>query len=265
MKIKMVRGIIGFIILDLYFGFVPSLFGNPFLQFGALLCFFPIAYFIAKWVGLDGLKGIGLVFHKGWLKNFLISFTLGFGFWLLMYGIQFLSGDLEWSGMLHSKDLLMALLVIVVGFFIGSLLNDLILRGYVLNLLKGKMNVYWIFTISILLYSLDDYWYAGFSLSNFIFSILLGLSLTYAFYKTGSVWANTGIHYGLNVAYGLFFGMVGSPGTSIFVVKEAVNPTLLSDILYYSIPAIMFMVVILVFKFKSYQTVTRNNYFYEAK
>jgi hypothetical protein len=102
-----------------------------------------------------------------------------------------------------------------------------------------------------LLYALDDYWYAGFSLSNFIFSVILGLSLTYAFYKTGSIWANTGIHYGLNVAYGLFFGMVGSPGTSVFMVKEAVNESLLSEILYYLIPSMMFFTVLMAIRFYS--------------
>lgn len=240
---------VGFLILDLYFVFVPSLLGNPFLQFGTYLAFFPLAYFIAKWVGLNGLKGMGLVFHRGWLKNFIISFWIGFSFWILMFGIQLINGDLIWDGSREPSELLMPLLMIIVGFFIGSFINDLIVRGFVINLLKDKLHVGWVFSISILLYALDDYWYAGFSLSNFIFSVILGLSLSYAFYRTHSIWANTGIHYGLNVAYGLFFGMVGSPGTSIFMVKEAVNESLLSEILYYFIPALMFFTVLLVIRF----------------
>ncbi len=231
--------------------FVPSLLSNPFLQFGAYLAFFPLAYFIAKWVGLNGLKGMGLLFHTGWLKNFFISFWIGFSFWLLMFGIQLVSGDLIWNGVLDSSELLMPMVMIFAGFFIGSFINDLIVRGFVINLLKDKLHVGCVFSISILLYALDDYWYAGFSLSNFIFSVILGLSLTYAFYKTGSIWANTGIHYGLNVAYGLFFGMVGSPGTSIFLIKETVKKSLLSEILYYLIPALMFFTVLLVIRFYS--------------
>jgi hypothetical protein len=160
----------GFLALDLYFVFIPSILGNPFLQFGAYLIFFPLAYFIAKWVGMNGLKGMGLVFHRGWLKNFIFSFWIGFSFWILMFVIQLLSGDLLWNGVRQSSELLMPLLMIIVGFFIGSFINDLIVRGFVINLLKDKLHVGWVFTISILIYALDDYWYAGFSLSNFIFS-----------------------------------------------------------------------------------------------
>jgi membrane protease YdiL (CAAX protease family) len=251
---KLLKAVVGVLALDLYFVFVPSLLGSPFLQFAAYLVFFPLAHFIAKWVGLNGLKGMGLLFHQGWLKNFILSFWIGFSFWILMYGIQLLSGDLKWMGVRESSDLLMPFLMIMVGFFIGSFINDLIVRGFVINLLKDKLHVGWVFTVSILIYTLDDYWYAGFSLSNFIFSVILGLSLTYAFYKTGSIWANTGIHYGLNVAYGLFFGMVGSPGTSIFIVEEAVNESLLSEVLYFFIPALMFINVLVVIKFYSHFT-----------
>lgn len=154
----------------------------------------------------------------------------------------------------------MPILMIMIGFFTGSLINDLIMRGYVINLLKNKLHIAWVFTISILLYALDDYWYAGFSLSNMIFSVILGLSLTYAFYKTGSIWANTGIHYGLNVAYGLFFGMVGSPESSIIIVKENINETMLSEVLYYLIPTIMFLLVLWVMKFYYQTTFSINSY-----
>ncbi|MCM3694153.1 CPBP family intramembrane glutamic endopeptidase [Neobacillus niacini] len=256
---KLIKAVVGFLALDLYFVFVPSLLDGPFLQFSAYLVFFPIAYFIANWVGLNGLKGMGLLFHQGWLKNFILSFGIGFSFWMVMFGIQLLSGDLKWNSIREPSELLMPVLMIVVGFFIGSFINDLIVRGFIINLLKDKLHVGWVFTISILIYALDDYWYAGFSLSNFIFSVILGLSLTYAFYKTGSIWANTGIHYGLNVAYGLFFGMVGIPGTSIFVVEEAVYESLVSEVLYYLIPALMFITVLLVFRFYSQNTNDKKN------
>lgn len=254
-----IKATVGFLILDMYFVFVPTFFQNPFIQFGGLLAFFPLAFFIAKWVGLNGLKGMGLIFHRGWFMNFINSFLIGFCFWLLMFGIQLVSGDLQWNGLRNPTDLLMPILMIIVGFFFGSFINDLIIRGYVINLLKGKIHIRWVYTVSILIYALDDYWYGGFSLSNFIFSVILGLSLTYSFYKTGSIWANTGIHYGLNVAFGLFFGMVGSPGTSVFMVKEAANASLLSELLYYLIPSLMFITVLFIIRFYSQNNNGKND------
>jgi hypothetical protein len=43
--------------------------------------------------------------------------------------------------------------------------------------------------------------------------------------------------------------MVGSPGTSIFIIKEAVNQSLLSEVLYFFIPTLMFFAVLSVNKF----------------
>lgn len=146
-------------------------------------------------------------------------------------------------------EITVPILEIVVGYFVGSLINDLVVRGYVFGLLKGRMHIGWVFVISILLYAFDDYWYAGFSLSNIIFSIILGLSLTLAFYKTGSIWADTGIHYGLNIAYGLFFGLVGNPESAIFSIRETKHLTYLTDSLQYIIPAIMLIVVLYSLKY----------------
>jgi hypothetical protein len=241
--------VIGFIVLDLYFAIGTTQLGNPFLQFGATLVFFPLAYFIAKWVGLDGLRGMGLLFHHGWKKNFFYSFLIGFSFWMLWYGIEFQTGQLEYVGMKPPAELFMPIIEVFVGFFVGSLINDLIIRGYVMNLLIGRIHIFWIFTISILLYALDDYWYAGLSIHNIVFSILLGLSLTYSIYKTGSIWADTGIHYGLNIAYGLFYGLVGKAGGGIFIIKETGQDPTLSSLLSFVIPAIMFIFVLWFMKF----------------
>lgn len=245
------KTIIGFIVLDLYFAIVTTQLGNPFLQFGATLVFFPLAYFIANWVGLDGLRGIGLLFHHGWKKNFFYSFLIGFSFWMVWYGIEFQTGQLIYVGMKPLVESFMPILEIFVGFFVGSLINDLIVRGYVMNLLKGRIHIFWIFTISVLLYALDDYWYAGLSIHNMIFSIILGLSLTFAVYKTGSIWADTGIHYGLNIAYGLFFGLIGKAGGGIFIIKETSQDSILSTLLPIVIPAIMFIFVLWVMRFYS--------------
>jgi membrane protease YdiL (CAAX protease family) len=246
------KAVIGFIVLDLYFAIVTTQLGNPFLQFAGTLAFFPLAYFIANWVGLDGLKGIGLFIHPGWKKNFFYSILIGFSFWMLWYGIEFQTGQLELVGIKQPSELFMPLIEVFVGFFVGSLINDVIVRGYVMNLLKGKIHLIWIITISILLYAFDDYWYAGLSIHNVVFSIILGLSLTFAVYKTGSIWADTGIHYGLNIAYGLFYGLVGKAGGGIFIIKETGKDSTLSSLLPFIIPGIMFIFVLWVLKFYSH-------------
>ncbi|MDR6122988.1 membrane protease YdiL (CAAX protease family) [Bacillus sp. SLBN-46] len=244
----------------MYFNLIPVQLGNPYLQFGSTLLFFPLAFYISKWVGLDGLKGLGMVFHPGWKKNFFISFLIGFGFWMVMFGIQFYVGDLEFVGVHGPVNVIMPVVEVFVGYLVGSLINDLIVRGYVVNILKDKIHIVWVFIISILIYALDDYWYAGFSISNSIFSIILGLSLTLAYYKTGSIWADTGLHYGLNIAYGLFYGLVGNSGSALFIVKETGHETAFSNLLNYIIPALMFIFVLWALKYySSSNTLSKDN------
>ncbi len=221
------------------------------MQFFGLLLFFPMAHYITKWVGLDGLKGIGLFFHRGWVKNLFMSIFIGFGFWMVWYGLEFWAGTMNFFGIKPPSELFMPVVEILIGFFMGSLINDLLIRGYVMNLLKGKLPIALVFAISILIYALDDYWYAGFSLSNILFSIILGLSLTLAFYKTGSIWANTGIHYGLNIAYGLFYGIAGKAGSGIFIIEETGKATALTNLLPFIVPGIMFIFVLWGLKFYS--------------
>lgn len=120
------KGIIGFIILDLYFNLVPVQLGNPYLQFITTLLFFPLAYLVSKWVGLGGLKGLGILFHQGWKKNFSLSFIIGFSFWMLMFGIQFFTGDLVYDGAKGLGEILMPVLEVFVGYFVGSLINDIV-------------------------------------------------------------------------------------------------------------------------------------------
>ncbi|WP_442593626.1 CPBP family intramembrane glutamic endopeptidase [Neobacillus sp. D3-1R] len=248
MNRKILIGILGFIFLDLYFNLVPVKLSNSYLQLATILLFFPLAHLVAKFVGINGLPGMGVHFHKGWGRNFLISFIIGFSFWALWDSYYFLIGDYQYEG-INNHFIGMPLLEVVVGYLLGSLINDIIIRGYLIGLLRNSLNVKWVLAISILIYALEDFWYAGFSLSNIIFSIILGLSLTYAFYKTGSIWANTGIHFGSNMFYGLMSGQLGKPNSSLFIINKVGDNTIFSQIVDYGIPALMFLFMLWAIRF----------------
>lgn len=248
MKKNIVIGVVGFVILDLYFNLVPVKLINMYFQLATILLFFPLASFITKVAGLGGLRDIGLYFHKGWGRNFLFSFLIGFSFWLIWYGIDLIIGTTEYQGRKQGMQVIMPLMQILVGFFLGSFINGIIVRAYVITLLKDHMKISWVLSISIFIYAFEDFWYAGFSWSNIIFSVILGLSLTYAYYKTGSVWADVGIHFGLNVAYGLFYGLVGNKDSRIFQIEETGRESFLSSVNPFVIPLLMFLFLLWVLK-----------------
>ncbi|WML48868.1 type II CAAX endopeptidase family protein [Neobacillus sp. PS3-34] len=246
---KLLLGIIGFLLLDLYFNEAVIGFSNMYAQLAAILLFFPLAHYTAKIAGLGGLKGMGIKFHRGWKKNFLYSFLIGFLFWAILYSLRNYAGVIEVTGVKKPLDALMPFLEAFAGYLLGSLINDLIVRGYVFRLLKGRISIGWVFTISILIYALDDYWHEPFSASNFIFSCILGLSLTYAFYKTGSIWADTGLHFGLNMAFALLYGLSKKAGAGIFLIRETGKSNGIAEMLPYFIPFVMFLFIIVVIRY----------------
>lgn len=178
----------------------------------------------------------------------MLSFMVGFSFWSIWNGYSFLVGDYQFGG-LNLGFFGMPLLEVLVGYLLGSLINDIIVRGYIINYFKDKISIPLVFTISVFLYALDDFWYAGFSLSIIIFSILLGMSLTFAFFKTGSIWANTGIHFGSNVAYGLPFGQLGKSNSSLIIVTKSGHESLFTPVVDYSIPILMFLFLLWAIRF----------------
>ncbi|MED4400603.1 CPBP family intramembrane glutamic endopeptidase [Metabacillus fastidiosus] len=226
---QIITGLSGFLILDLYFNVTTHFLSNSILQFCCLLLFFPLASYIAKLNGLKGLSGIGLRRSSNSLKQFSISFLIGFGFWTLMYTVYWSLGKYEVIGIKTGLDAWITLIPILVGFFLGSLINDVITRGFIINLLKGRMNPFWIVSISIIVYAVDDFWNGDLTVFNFIFSVILGCSLTLSFYKTGSIWASTGIHFGLNTAYGLLYGLSGKHGGGLLLTAEGEISLFLND------------------------------------
>lgn len=170
---------------------------------------------------------------------------IGFTFWLVKYIIQYFLYDFDIVGIIPFPQMISSLLMIMLTFLVGSFLNDIILRGFVFGHLKEKHPMKWVFVISILIYVFDDSWNEGFSLGYTLFSLLLGLSLTYAIYKTGSIWATTGIHWGLNVCYGIFNGTLGSSGGGILLTQDALSNTFLIELTGYLVPLFMFLFILL--------------------
>ncbi|WP_423800677.1 CPBP family intramembrane glutamic endopeptidase [Neobacillus sp. SAB-20_R2A] len=239
-----VKAIVGFIILDVYLNVGIAGASSFWVQVVLVLLFFPLLKGILFLTKKD-FKRIGISFHPKWWKNMMMGFAIGFSFWLIKYGIEYSLNGYEITGAMPFSQMILSLLMIMLTFFVGSFLNDIIVRGYVFGHLKGKIPMKWVFILSLVLYALDDSWNEGFSLSNTLFSLLLGLSLTYAIYKTGSIWADTGIHWGLNVCYGIFNGTLGSTGGGMIITKDG-PPSLLLESISYIIPLLMFLFLYLV-------------------
>ena len=234
----------GFIVLDLYLNIGIAKASQFWVQVLLVLLFFPLLKGILLLTNAKEYKNIGISFHPKWGKNLIMGFSIGFSFWLIKYMIVYLCGGFEFKGFLPFSEMIVSLLMVILTFFVGSFLNDIVVRGYVFGHLKERLPMKWVFIISLFLYALDDSWNEGFSISNTLFSLILGLSLTYAIYKTGSLWADTGMHWGLNVCYGIFNGTLGSSDGGLIITKFEPESMFL-EMISYIVPLFMFFFVYL--------------------
>ncbi|WLR51079.1 CPBP family intramembrane metalloprotease [Bacillus tianshenii] len=241
-----------FILLSIYFNVLPIIFSmDDGIRFVHIILFFPLAYLLAKQFHSRGLDIYGLVRFKGWGKNLLLGFLTGSIAWTVLFSLYLYFRKLELQGLKDFSNSIFPLLVVLFGFGTGSIINDMIVRGLVFYHFKNRVPILVLFSLTLIIYAFDDIWYAGFSIQNTIFSLVLGLSLTYSFYKTNSIWANTGIHFGLNTIHGLFYGVTGKAGDGIFVVTQ--NQSIASWVGWIStlIASLMFSVVLITIKFYS--------------
>lgn len=201
---------IGFLIIDIYFNLVPLLYPlNTVLWLMYACFFFVLAHHVAMLTGLKGISALGVKAHYGWKRNLRIGFLFGAGIWAAMYLLLWIFGDFQVEGIKKAPQAIIFMVEALAGMFLGSLINDLIVRGYVFAHLKGKIRNMNLLLLSAFIYALDDVWLVGFSIQNTIFSVLLGLTLGYVLLRSGSIWMNTGIHMGLNVMYCIVYGIPG--------------------------------------------------------
>lgn len=171
--------------------------------------FFVLAYLVARFLGLTGLSGLGMVRHSGWSGNLATGFLAGAAVYALKYAAFSALGKFEVTGVMPGAYILQTVLLAVVAMLFSSLLNDVVIRGYLYSAGQHHRLVKLFLPASVFLYVLTDAWMAGFGWVNLVFSGILGLAFGYTVLKTGSIWMSFGLHWGGNVMYRMMYGFNG--------------------------------------------------------
>ena len=202
----------GFILLDLYANLVPRWTGFAIPAWLAYVAgFFLLAFVVCRFgLGLRELAAVGLQRSPGAWRDLGIGFLVGFGIWALKNLVFAAMGKFElvgWRGLDFALPLLAQALL---GMFLASAINDLLVRGYGLAFCRRFGLMAWYLLLTSLVYALDDGWNAGIELNNFLFSLILGISLAYTVLRTGAIWMSIGIHWGGNVCFHVMSGFDGT-------------------------------------------------------
>ena len=214
----------GFLLLDLYANLVPRWVGYEVPAWLAYVAgFFVLAFLVCRYaLGIRATDEVGLGRRPGWIRDLALGFLVGFGVWALKNVVFAAMGKFELVGW---RDLGFALPLLgqaLLGMFLASAVNDLLIRGYGLAFCRRFRLMAWYVLGTSLVYALDDSWNGGLEPGNLAFSLLLGASLAYTVLRTGAIWMSIGIHWGGNVCFRV---MSGFDGTGIARLEHVVDGT----------------------------------------
>ena len=168
---------------------------------------------------LEGLpyRSLGLTFHRGWMRDLLLGFAIGFASLVVAVGIA--SRGLSFS--LNNKGwsfIVPSMLGSALVLFVAALAEEAMFRGYGLQTLS-RAKLTW---LGVLLTSVP-FGLAHLSNPNvvpvvtFANTAIAGIWLAAAYLRTRSLWLPLGVHWSWNWALGWFFGL---PISGIRLVSE---------------------------------------------
>jgi hypothetical protein len=235
-----------FILLDLYANWVPRLVGFAIpVWLTYVLGFFVLVYLLCRFgLGITSVQALGLGRPPGWLRHLAVGFAIGFGIWALKNLVYAGMGKFELIGWRDWGFALPLLGQALIGMFLASAINDLMIRGYGLAFCRRFNLMAWYLLITCVVYALDDSWNESIDPGNLAFSAILGLSLAYTVLRTGTIWMSIGIHWGGNMCFRI---MAGFDGHGIARLQHVVDGARF-EYAGLAVTALMFPLVVLVLR-----------------
>ncbi|TFW13586.1 CPBP family intramembrane metalloprotease [Massilia arenosa] len=171
-----------------------------------------VAWWGSRMLGFHGLRAWYLDARQGWLRLLGLGVVLSCAAKALALVIG--SGadvyTVAWTGGPPLAALAGPLALTVFGTFVASISEDILTRGLVLRAFP-RLDGRWLFiVVSSALYVLNHIYRLQKGPSEWIMLFCMGLAYAAALYRSGTLWAAVGLHWGWNLANGLadLFGQV---------------------------------------------------------
>ncbi len=186
-----------------------------------LLSFFGISLFVyIRVVRIEGRPFSSIGFCKeGWIKKYLIGFTVGAMLTIsevaLLYAFGLISvnhNPIQPVGLSAIKYIS----IILIGWIVQSSAEEIITRGWLMNILSAKYNVWVGLIVSSTYFGFMHLFNPNISYIAVINLVLTGFLFGIYVLKTNNLWGACGIHCSWNFFIGNIFGFEVS-GTSASV------------------------------------------------
>lgn len=163
-----------------------------------------IVFFWVKKREKRNISGLGFC-REGFIKKYISGFIVGIILFSLVVIVLTVTGHINLVSGLNIKSLL-PLMIVLPGWIIQSATEEILVRGWLMNVLGAKYNVTIGLIFSSLLFALLHFFNPNVSLvaifNLFITGIVFGLYVI----KTKNLWGACGLHAAWNFFQGNIFG-----------------------------------------------------------
>lgn len=158
-------------------------------------------------------RSLGWALHRGWARDTLLGTLVGGASVCLAAVVGLAGGGYSFSPADFGGGVVRTLVVSGVIFMLGSAAEEMLFRGYALQTMMRSWPL-WVALVPVSVF------FAAVHLSNpnvargftFANTMLAGVWLGVAYWKTRSLWFPTGVHFGWNWVMG---ALLGSPVSGI--------------------------------------------------
>jgi len=147
------------------------------------------------------IASLGLIRHKGWVRNIIIGFGISFISISIMIAVSVLAGARSFAPDFTVNKLLSYLFLNIAAVALIGLFEELFFRGFIFQIFLQDLPVMPAVFITNLFYAIVHFLKPADNLpltfSKMAGLFFLGLVFTYAFLKTKSLFLSIGMHAGL--------------------------------------------------------------------
>lgn len=184
---------------------------NLIIQFVQLLAFGLISSIVFIWVlAIEGREIETLGFYKeSWIAKYVSGLLIGLLMMSTVVFILYIFGFIT----IETKSLqpvgiaaLLNILIILIGWLIQGATEEIVTRGWLMNVLGARYNITVGLILSSVFFALIHSENPGINYVAMINIVLVGILLGLIVINTGSLWVACGIHSAWNFAQGNIFG-----------------------------------------------------------
>lgn len=166
-----------------------------------MLAFLPVAWLVARALGL----GLASAYALEWNRRSALYLAGGFAITVLVKCAALLVGTRLGiyhydPGKLPAADLLQGLAWIAISTFVPSIAEDILTRGFWARVPAWHWTTWRFVSFTSLLYVLNHIYRLGNGPTEWLMLCSFGLAYATALWRSGSLWAAVGLHWGWNFA-----------------------------------------------------------------